>query len=257
MSDKRYPYVKLLGVKMFDENGRQICGAHRKGAGQCCHASEEPPHGCCPNCKCGGMPMENFRCKMHGGKSLRGSALPQFVDGEHSKYSPPQRLLEGYREARSDKEILKLTEEIAMCDARLKELVRNLDVNEAPALWRDLRAEVDQARAALAQQPPDQETASRHVGEIFRLVYRGASDADRWDEYKSMADLRRKLAESERRRLVEMHQMLTAESMLIIIGGVVQAIRKHVNDARLLAAISTEIGSVLSRSSGDTAGPPS
>src|ERR1700687_5160177 len=64
-------------------------------------------------CRVAAMP--NGRCYIHGGAS-NGSGT--FKDGRHSKFLPPQ-LRAAYAEARKDQELVNLSDEIALVDARM------------------------------------------------------------------------------------------------------------------------------------------
>ena len=52
---------------------------------------------------------------------------------------------------------------------------------------------------------------------------------------------RRKLVESERRRLVDRQQVLTVERALVLIGAIAGIIKAHVKDRATLAAISADL----------------
>jgi hypothetical protein len=89
--------------------------------------------------------MWNGRCRMHGGRSLAGSASGAFKTGRYSKYMP-KRLLERYEEAMGDPNLLALTDEIALVDARAQELLEQLNVGATPERWGDLLALFEQRR---------------------------------------------------------------------------------------------------------------
>jgi hypothetical protein len=56
-----------------------------------------------------------------------------------------------------------------------------------------------------------------------------------------MLDLRRKLVESERKRLVQLRQMITVEQAMVLLTAVVALVREHVDDQQVLARISDGI----------------
>ena len=78
------------------------------------------------------------------------------------------------------------------------------------------------------------------IDEVVRAV-----DARRasvvWDDLCRLLDQRRKLVESERRRMVEMHQMLTTEEAMTLLAAVVDSLRRHVVDRKVLAAVSADL----------------
>ena len=78
------------------------------------------------------------------------------------------------------------------------------------------------------------------IDEVVRAV-----DARRasvvWDDLCRLLDQRRKLVESERRRMVEMHQMLTTEEAMTLLAAVVDSLRRHIVDRKVLAAVSADL----------------
>src|SRR5690606_6632650 len=78
------------------------CGAKRKD-GQPCRARA----------------MANGRCRIHGGKTPTGIALPHTKTGRYSKYLPPD-ILERYHTALSDNDLLSLRDEIALVDVQIQ-----------------------------------------------------------------------------------------------------------------------------------------
>ena len=73
---------------------------------------------------CRSPAMHNGRCRMHGGSTPNGLALPQTTHGRHSKYMPP--LMREINEQRLiDADVRKLDQEIVYLDGRISELARN------------------------------------------------------------------------------------------------------------------------------------
>jgi len=62
-----------------------------------------------------------------------------------------------------------------------------------------------------------------------------------WADVLGLIEQRRKLVESESRRLQVLQQMIPAENALLLIGLLERAVKRHVTDPRQLAAISAEL----------------
>jgi hypothetical protein len=60
-----------------------------------------------------------------------------------------------------------------------------------------------------------------------------------WSEIRSLVDQTVRLTESERRRLVQMQQMITAEQAQALMNQVYTIIKEHVHDEATLRAIGT------------------
>lgn len=183
------------------------------------------------------------KCHMHGGKTPRGMASPHYKHGRYSK-DLPSRLADKYQEARSDSELLALRDDIALVDARLRELVGRIDTGEADSLWRWLEEAVDDL--LIARRSKDQAGIAAAVNDIVQAVEKGSSERKTWAEIFDLLERRKRLVESERKRLVDMQQMITSERAMLLLSVVVDTVRRHVNDRDALAAISADIGKLVS-----------
>jgi hypothetical protein len=70
-------------------------------------------------------------CLAHGGRTPRGAASPHFKTGRYSR-SLPGHLLAAYERALTDPKLLSLRDEVALTDAMIAELLRQLD-DDSPA----------------------------------------------------------------------------------------------------------------------------
>lgn len=197
--------------------------------------------------QCQRRAMANGKCYVHGGPTPRGRALPQTTHGRYSK-DLPTRLAARYEEARTDPDLLNLNAEIHLTYAMLTEALRGMDQGEAGRLWRDLKTTWDALQEANRQR--DGDAAKQALSEIGRLIARGVADAAARSEVLDIIDRRRKLVESEAKRRTAMQQMITAERLTVLIARVADIVVRHVDDPRTRAAISADIGSLLSH--GDT-----
>src|SRR5215204_1309703 len=83
---------------------------------------------------CQNPAMQNGRCRMHGGASLKGTDLPQFRSGRYSK-SIPDRLVGRFREALADEERHDLRDEIALAEAKIDDLLSEMVRGESDEAW--------------------------------------------------------------------------------------------------------------------------
>lgn len=205
----------------------QHCGARTRAGGTCRNAA-----------------MPNGRCRMHGGKSLSGPALPQWKDGRRSKVLP-RRLMESYQASLADPDRLVLNEELALLDARINDVLVRVDSGESGQLWAQLRQtwrEYEVARKAR-----DPAVMAQSVTMLGELISRGHADAAAWAELRQLVQERRKLAESERKRLVEAQQVVAVDQALALLGLMVDAVQRHVHDAGTLGAIVEEYARLTGR----------
>lgn len=196
---------------------------------------------------CQRKPMTNGRCYMHGGATPTGAALPQFKTGRYSKVLPA-RLAERYEAALADGSLLELREEIGLVDTRLADLITRVESGESGDVWRLLRAaftEFNKARSA--GKVPEM---TQHLTTIEGLIVRGLADYAAWQDISNTLEQRRKLVESERKRLVEMQQMITAEQAMVMLAAIIDTVRRNVSDRGALAAISADITRLITVEAG-------
>jgi hypothetical protein len=196
--------------------------------------------------------MPNGRCRRHGGKTPSGIASPVFKTGRYSKYLPG-RLQARYAEAEGDGELLELRGEIALIDARLADLLHRVDTGESGALWAKVRA---LARDYAKAHRRDAEDADEKLNDLLDAIRGGTDDAMAWAEVQGTVEQRRKLVESERKRLVELQQTITVEQALLLIANISDIIRRHVDNPRILAGISADLARLTGRAPDRRTPPP-
>jgi len=86
---------------------------------------------------------------------------------------------------------------------------------------------------------------------LGRLIRRGGQDDAVWDEISELLEQRRRLVDSERRRLVEMRQMITVEQLLALLAQTQQVILEHVSDRQVRARLSAEFKRLVLVDSGE------
>jgi hypothetical protein len=185
-------------------------------------------------------------CAMHGGKTPRGAALPQFKHGRYSK-DLPERLQERYETARTDEERLALTEEIALIDARLGDVLKRVDKGDGGRLWPQVASKFNELRTVLN----DAERFVVVMRELGELIGRGSADYAAWREAYDLLEVRRKLVESERKRMLEAQQFVSVEKVMVYTAAVVdaltQAIKFNLPDQRLGSLILADTNDRLRR----------
>lgn len=215
--------------------------------------SDRPLEGKCgsplrgkPGQYCTKNPMEGReRCELHGGKSPRGIAHPSFKTGRYSK-SIPSRLAEGYHEVLSDPAKLELDNELAVLVARNREILASLYSGDSDGLRKRMRAE--KRAMERARREGDADAAAEHLSNVLRMIERGAADAERWIEWQNNTEHLRRLAESERKRRVEDHQMASVDQVMAFAGALLAAVREEVADRRILARIGTRFDALMGES---------
>lgn len=191
-------------------------------------------------------------CYMHGGATPTGVASPHFKHGRYSKYLPSQ-LLEKYKDASQDADLLALRDEISLIDVRIRELVEKIPQGGATHSWIDLRAAWGEL---LSAQRNNDETKMRlaflKVGDIIR---NGAEEAAVWQSIEQSLETRRRLTSAEAKRLTDMNQVITAEKAIALVYAVLDAVKTPIleyeskgmpADKTLLSVIGKQVRKLVS-----------
>ena len=192
-------------------------------------------------CKANAMKGKDV-CRHHGGKSKVGAEVATYRDGRYSRYLP-ERLAARYEEASRDTELLSLREDVALLDARLSELIGQADTGESGAAWARVQKALKDLRKAEAGGNPDKKREARFS--LEDAIDMGGTGLEVWREIGEHLERRRKLTESERKRLLDMQQMVTAERATVLVAALIATVKKHVRNGDVLAAISADVGQLM------------
>lgn len=190
------------------------------------------------------------RCKMHGGSSLKGRNHPGYKHGRRSTQMPA-RMLQDYKEAMIDPQLLSMRSDIAVTDARVRDLLKRVDSGEAGRLWRQASTAMRKFRNAQNSQSMETDT-KRHImaealDELESLIVKGTGDYKAWDEFGKAVDQRRRLIESEHKRAVAMGQMMTAEAVLTLMDAIMNVINSEVREPERKAALALGIMKLIDK----------
>jgi hypothetical protein len=178
------------------------------------------------------------RCGLHGGKSLTGTACPRYRSGRYSAYVP-ERLRARYEQAEGDAELLSLRSELALTDARLMDLLARVNTGESGQLWADLR----RAHREFTGAKRGRDVARMHttLAQMEQCIEGAVDDHRAWTEIGALIEQRRRLAESEAKRLASLHQMMTKEEALLMAHQVIDIMTRHVTDKQVLSAVIVDM----------------
>ena len=216
---------------LTDENR---CTARTKNCRKCGHryVKGDKSHNC-PQCgeerRCGRYKVTGMDvCQMHGGgspKKGRLSGRPP-KDGSVRRSMLPQRMWGAYDDAMEDRHLLILRRDLAQTEARMEELLKIAETPECGFVWKSLQTAISNYQRAAARQ--EKGVIELELNKVFDLVEKGNVHHSAWTEVERLTEQRRKLVESERRRMIEMHQMISVERVLglmekiaIVIDGIV------------------------------------
>ncbi len=210
----------------------KTCGARTKHDGTPCARS--PVRG-------------RTRCRLHGGKTLVGPASPHFRTGRYSAYLP-ERLRARYEQAEGDAELLSLKSEVALTDACLIDLLARVDTGESGQRWANLKKAHEEFKVSrLARDVPKMNVA---LAKIEALLDSAVQDHTAWGEIGTLIEQRRKLTESEAKRLITLQQMLTTEEAMALAYRLVDIVTRHVTDKHVLRDIVVDLTALVEQPNG-------
>ena len=178
------------------------------------------------------------RCGLQGGKSLTGKACPRYRSGRYSAYVP-ERLRERYEAAEDDAELLSLRSELALTDARLMDLLARVNTGESGQLWADLRRAHREFTGA--KRGRDVARMYTTLARMEQLIDSAVDNHQAWAAIGELIEQRRKLAESEAKRMASLHQMMTKEEALLMAHQVIDIMTRHITDKQVLSAIIVDM----------------
>ena len=202
---------------------KEICGAKKRDQSSC----QKPPL------------KGAKRCRLHGGKTPRGIASPHFKTGGESKYliALASRLHKAFADLRRRNDLLELGDEIALIDLQIQELVKHMYDGAPSAVWQEAQKAFNEFQAARATGKLDQmQYALTKLEAIFGKDY----VTDNRKEVGEWLEKRRKFVESERKRMIEQQEMITAQEAALLFSALTSVIQKFVPDRETREKIQEE-----------------
>jgi hypothetical protein len=194
-------------------------------------------------------------CRFHGAAMQVQQQQYRLDNGQgRSSMRLPIRLAERYDQLVSDPEILNLSRDLALLDIRLEELTGRLEDGESTRGWARAKEAFRKLRAALTD--GNGGAVREQIGVLGRLIDSSVNLDNTWRDIRDILLERRLLAETERRRLVDLHQMVTVEELMLLMNNVVMVINKHVPEPERRANIAIELRALLNREAATRSGRP-
>ena len=205
---------------------KRLCGAKTKSRVGFC--KKEPAPG-------------SDRCRIHGGSSPKGLASPHFKTGRYSKHLPTQ-LAARYSDALSDPELIGLRDEAALLTGLLNERLEKLYSGESKDLWQMMLDILDECAELFEKGDP---SAGSMLTNARNIAREGFGKFAVFEQIEPMIEQRRRIIDTEAKRLKDLDQNITAEKAMGIVTLLIDSVRRNVTDRKQLQAISNDIGAAL------------
>ena len=149
-----------------------------------------------------------------------------FKTGRYSKYLP-DRLVERYEEALNDVDLMRLDDEITLVDTKVQDVLEQLPVEgEGPGAWQQLRDAHQRLELAIARD--DTNATQAGLVMLSEAITSGRDESAAWGMIVKLIEQRRKLVDTERRRLLDEDQVITVERLMILVAAIVDIIKRNV-----------------------------
>lgn len=197
--------------------------------------------------------MLNGRCRLHGGLTPRGAALPQYKHGRYSKLLP-KGLAESYKRLHHDPEILSAHDEITLLLTLLGDKVESLQSGcSSSEFVADLNRKWDALESA--RDKGDQAAMAAALSEVGQAIRQGGKREATVQEIADLVDRKTRVADRELKRQIAIESVISAEKAMVLISAIVESVRRHVDNGSILAAISADVGAILAGSNPKASGP--
>jgi hypothetical protein len=261
VSDERYPAASGIPHDIAVERG--VCGARRKNEDAPCEGPRDAEGRsiCGRHCgsknrrgyPCSQHPRANGRCNNHGAKSLAGVASPRWKHGRDSGLTSvlTGTDLERFEDAMSDPAWIEMREEMALLHTLLLDALERAQVGQLGPLWDELAGQWRRFR--VAQRSGESGAAAGALTRVGEIIDRGAESWRAHEEVGHLIERKRKMAETERRRITEAEHMISAARALAFAGAVVASVRRRVgerlggteDEREILANVSADLAALV------------
>jgi hypothetical protein len=247
------PTDDVDNVDIPTQDGRQNGQIKRRGRPRvpaddvrCTARSKVRMRGNDPDPRCRNYRAVGFTvCEDHGAAAQVGLAHHSTTHGRYSRVMP-KKLTERFEALVTDPDVLNLSRDLALLDTRLEQLLTRIDENESEADWRRAGDAYRKLRAAMTS--GDGAGITDALTALGRAFSSASAVDSNWRDIRDALQERRLIVESERRRLVDLHQMVTVEELMVFASALVSIVNQEVPDPRIRTSIALKVRGLLGRS---------
>lgn len=192
---------------------------------------------------------------MHGGHSTAlqsGVNNPNFSSGRHSavlKEGSP--IAELYEKARTNPDLLAMTDHLALLEARMQEVLGKSMDNPVPE-WREFVEAVGELEEAFVK--GDMKATQVAVTTLHRMVDAGQKWDTTWHQVVDLMDNIRKLADTEVKRKKDLGMMIPIERVMALMAAVGHSVKARVTNVEEVQAVFRDLARLHGSPSPEVAG---
>jgi len=151
----------------------------------------------------------------------------------------PEELRDQFAQVSSNGDRLSNSEQIALLDLRISQLCSRLDTAESGRRWREVRVAMRNLTGAM--QSGNTDAVGEALNALHIAINRGVHDVDNWDEMMEVIETRRRVTETELRRVRSAQEWISTQEALDLITVISESVNAHVTDPTAKALIAADI----------------
>lgn len=155
----------------------------------------------------------------------------------------PARYRERFFEATDSNDRLNNSQQISLIDLRISMLLERIDTAESGARWQECRAAMREFTVAMQSGEPSQVSAA--LTALNASINRGVNDYHNWQEIFDSIEVRRRVTETEVRRIKAAEEFISTSEAFEIITLIAESVNRHVQDANAKALIQADIEAAI------------
>lgn len=191
------------------------------------------------------------RCRIHGGKSLGGVASATYRHGRYSRFLPKD-LRRRYDASKRDAELLSHQPDLRLVDVHLQELLKQLDGKETVLALSEARRIFGEFEFARKQE--NHEDMDAHLEALRNVFTVGVPNETVWEDIRDVLELRRKILDTENRRIRESQTTMSSEQVLAVINYVADVLHRSVHQyanrvlaRQILGKVIGDLGTIVAQ----------
>lgn len=243
------PNANISSVQLvYYRDDTPLCSERVTGCRSCGWEPEGNYQVNCPDCGHLMVCMQRvaepgLRCSSHGADDVQVMEAKRQRRMLQRAEALPTRIRPAYLEALSDTELFNMRPDLAVIEARIADVLTRVDFGEAGKIWQQAQTTFISFQDAVARD--DTNTMRIHLQTLGKLLARGAADYAAWGEIIGLIEQRRRVVETEMKRLEKMRQYLTTEEVHRLVDQIAELAKRTIQDPKVLNVFTIELAKLL------------
>lgn len=182
-------------------------------------------------------------CRFHGGHAPKGKHNHLFRHGKYSKLLR-RDILRHYFHSLQQEDMYTQRDEIALLDARISLLSEQLSNADGIRLYEQMVEVKIELEELVDKDEVSKKDLSAFSSRMSDLLTEAKGERRRWREIYDVMEVRRRLIESDRKRMLEQQEYLTKQQAQVLVATLINVLHKNIPDAITLRNIAAEFDAI-------------